>query len=103
MRGSGAPMSDGELILVAAALLAAGIAASLVASRVRLPGLLLFLGLGMAIGTDGLGWIDFDDYELARTIGVVALALILFEGGLTAGVEEIPPLLRASPSLGVLR
>ena len=43
-------MSDGELILVAAALLAAGIAASLLASRVRLPGLLLFLGLGMALG-----------------------------------------------------
>ena len=38
MRGSWPPMSDGELILVAAALLAAGIAASLVASRIRLPG-----------------------------------------------------------------
>ena len=49
----------------------------------------------MAIGTDGLGWIDFNDYELARTIGVVALALILFEGGLTAGFEEIRPVLRA--------
>ncbi len=95
-------MSDGELILVAAALLAAGIAASLVASRVRLPGLLLFLGVGMAIGTDGTGWIAFDDYELARTIGVVALALILFEGGLTAGLEEIKPVLRPSLSLAVL-
>ena len=95
-------MSDGQLILVAAALLAAGIAASLVASRIRLPGLLLFLGLGMAIGTDGLGWISFDDYELARTIGVVALALILFEGGLTAGFEEIRPVLRPSLSLAVL-
>jgi len=95
-------MSDGQLILVAAALLAAGIAASLIASRVRLPGLLLFLGLGMVIGTDGLGWIDFNDYELARTIGVVALALILFEGGLTAGLEEIRPVLRPSLSLAIL-
>jgi cell volume regulation protein A len=94
-------MSDGELILVAGALLAAGIAASLVASRVRLPGLLLFLGLGMVLGTDGLGWIDFNDYELARTIGVVALALILFEGGLTAGLEEIRPVLRPSLSLAI--
>jgi potassium/hydrogen antiporter len=96
-------MSDGELILVAAALLAAGIAASLLASRIRLPGLLLFLAVGMAIGSDGTGWIDFgvdpDDYELARTIGVVALALILFEGGLTAGFDEIRPVLR--PSLGL--
>src|ERR687889_721223 len=103
MRGSQAPMSDGELILVAAALLAAGIAASLLASRIRLPGLLLFLGVGMVIGSDGTGWIEFgtdlEDYELARTIGVVALALILFEGGLTAGFDEIRPVLR--PSLGL--
>jgi potassium/hydrogen antiporter len=95
-------MSDGQLILVAAALLAAGIAASLLASRVQLPGLLLFLGVGMAIGTDGTGWIAFDDYKLARTIGVVALALILFEGGLTAGFEEIRPVLRPSLSLAIL-
>jgi cell volume regulation protein A len=95
-------MSDGELILVAAALLAAGIAASLLASRIRLPGLLLFLAVGMAIGTDGTGWIDFNDYELARTIGVVALALILFEGGLSAGFDEIRPVLRASLSLAIV-
>ena len=103
MRGSRARMSDGQLILVAAALLAAGIGASLLASRIRLPGLLLFLALGVAVGSDGTGWIDFGgtsaDYELARTIGVVALALILFEGGLTAGFDEIKPVLR--PSLGL--
>jgi cell volume regulation protein A len=99
-------VSDGELILVAAALLAAGIGASLLASRVRLPGLLLFLALGMAIGSDGTGWIDFgahpDDYELARTVGIVALALILFEGGLTAGFGEIRPVLRPSLALAIL-
>jgi potassium/hydrogen antiporter len=96
-------VTDGELILVAGALLAAGIAASLLAARIRLPGLLLFLGVGMILGSDGTGWIDFgrtpDDYELARTIGIVALALILFEGGLTAGFEEIRPVLR--PALGL--
>ena len=96
-------MSDGELILVAGLLLAAGIAASLLAAQVRLPGLLLFLGLGMLIGSDGLGWIEFGDtqgdYELARTIGTVALVLILFEGGLTAGFGAIRPVLR--PALGL--
>ena len=51
-------VTDGELILVAGALLAAGIAASLLAARVRLPGLLLFLALGMLIGSDGTGWIE---------------------------------------------
>ena len=95
-------MTDGELILVAGALLAGGIAASLLAQRVRLPGLLLFLGLGMAIGSDGLNWIDFSDYELARTIGIVALALILFEGGLTAGFDEIRPVLRPSVALALV-
>jgi cell volume regulation protein A len=95
-------VSDGELILVAGALLAAGIAASLVAARIRLPGLLLFLGLGMAIGSDGLDWIDFNDYELARRIGIVALALILFEAGLTAGFDEIRPVLRPSIGLAVV-
>ena len=94
-------MTDGELILVAGALLAAGIGASLLAARVRLPGLLLFLGLGMAIGTDGMGWIDFADYEAARTIGIVALVLILFEGGLAAGYEEIRPVLRPAISLAL--
>ena len=60
---------------------------------------MLFLGLGMLVGTDGLGWIDFTDYHLAENIGVVALALILFEGGLTAGWGEIRPVLR--PALGL--
>jgi potassium/hydrogen antiporter len=76
--------------------------ASLVAGRLRVPGLLLFLFLGMAIGSDGLGWIDFDDYELARRIGIIALALILFEGGLTAGLLEIRPVLAPALSLAVV-
>jgi cell volume regulation protein A len=95
-------VSDAALILVAGALLAAGIGASLLAGRLRVPGLVLFLALGMAIGSDGTGWIDFDNYELARTIGVIALALILFEGGLTSGYPEIRPVLRPALSLAVL-
>ena len=93
-------MTDGQMILVASALLAAGILASLVAVRVRVPSLLLFLGVGMLVGSDALGWIHFDDYELARTIGIVALALILFEGGLTAGWSEIRPVLGAGDQPG---
>jgi len=92
----------GQLILIAGSLLAAGLLASLLAGRVRVPSLLLFLGIGMAIGSDGLGWISFDDYELARTIGIVALALILFEGGLTSGLFEIRPVLPSAISLAVV-
>jgi cell volume regulation protein A len=87
-------MSDGELILVAGALLAAALAGALLAGRLKVPGLLLFLALGMIVGSDGLGWIDLSDYELARRIGIIALAAILFEGGLTAGFAEIRPVLR---------
>jgi cell volume regulation protein A len=95
-------MNDEQLILVAGALLAAGILASLLANRVRIPGLALFLGLGMAIGSDGLGWIDFSNYELARTIGIIALALILFDGGLRAGMSEIRPVLGPAVSLATV-
>ncbi len=42
----------------------------------------------MIAGSDVTGWIDFNDYQLAQDIGVVALALILFEGGLTAGIAR---------------
>src|SRR5215212_7199128 len=87
------------MMLVAGALLALGILAALAAGRLRVPGLVLFLGLGMAIGSDGLGLIEFDDFELTRTVGVVALALILFEGGLAAGWSEIRPVLAPAVSL----
>ena len=95
-------MSDEQFILVAGLLLTGGLAASLMAGRIRLPGLVLFLGLGMLVGSDALGWIDFSDYHLAETIGVIALALILFEGGLTAGWDDIRPVLRPALSLAIV-
>jgi potassium/hydrogen antiporter len=93
---------DAELILVAGALLAAGIAGALLADRIRIPGLLLFLGLGMLAGSEGIGGIEFDDTELARTLGTIALVLILFEGGLTAGWSEIRPVLGTAASLATV-
>ncbi len=93
---------DAELILAAGALLAAGIGAALIAERVRVPGLLLFLGLGMLAGSEGIGGIKFDDDELARTLGTIALILILFEGGLTAGWREIRPVLGTAASLATI-
>src|SRR5688572_18584834 len=95
-------MADGELILATGALLAGALLASLLAGRLRVPGLLLFLALGMLIGSDGIGWIHFDDYEVARTIGIVGLALILFEGGLSASYGEIRPVLAPAISLATL-
>src|SRR5687768_12851373 len=95
-------MSDSELILVAGLTMAAGLAAAKVADRVRVPGLLLFLGLGMLIGSEGLGNVEFDDAELARTLGTIGLVLILFEGGLAAGWNEIKPVLGTAVSLATV-
>jgi cell volume regulation protein A len=74
----------------------------LVADRMRVPGLLLFLGLGMLAGSEGIGGIHFDNAELARTLGTIALVLIIFEGGLTAGWSEIRPVLGTAASLGTI-
>ncbi len=95
-------MSDAELILLAGALLGAGIGAALLADRVKVPGLLLFLALGMLVGSEGIGGVDFDDAELTRTLGTIGLILILFEGGLAAGWSEIRPVLWTAISLGTI-
>ena len=62
---------------------------------------MVFLALGMLVGSDALGWIHFNDYPLAETIGVISLALILFEGGLAAGWREIRPVLRPAAVLAI--
>jgi potassium/hydrogen antiporter len=92
---------DGALILAGSLLLAAATAGAVVAERLRVPGLLAFLVVGMAVGWDGTGWLKLDDIELARRVGVVALALILFEGGLRAPVGAMRPLLRPALALAI--
>ena len=71
-----------ELILVGALLGLLSIFAGLASRRFGAPVLLVFLVLGMLAGEDGPGGIAFDDFYLAYLIGSVALAIILFEGGL---------------------
>src|SRR4051794_33520031 len=56
----------------------------------------------MAVGSDGAGWLRFGDYDAARRIGTIALALILFEGGLGTGFARIRPVLGAALRLGML-
>jgi cell volume regulation protein A len=91
-----------EFILIGGALLLAAIGTSLVASRLRLPGLLLFLAVGMAVGSDGAGWIQFSDYHLAAQVGTAALALILFDGGLSARTDELRKVVATSLRLAVV-
>jgi potassium/hydrogen antiporter len=94
--------NEAQLILAGGGLLAAGVLASTVAARVRLPALLLFLGLGMLAGSDGFDWIDFANYSLAHLVGTVALLLILFEGGLATGFRALRPVLGPSVSLAAI-
>src|ERR1700743_1200277 len=93
---------DAILILIAGVLLAAGIIGALLADRVRVPALLLFLALGMLAGSEGIGGCPLGNSELARTLGTIALVLILFEGGLTSGWSEIRPVLGTAASLATL-
>ena len=72
----------GTALLLVGLVLAASIVVALIAARTGLPVLVAFLGLGMLLGSDGPGGIEFDDAELARRVGIVGLALILYEGGL---------------------
>lgn len=92
----------GFVILAAGALMATALGASLLATRLRVPGLLLFLGIGMLAGSDTVGLVHFDDYALARDVGIVGLSLILFEGGLTAGIRELRPVLGTAIALGLV-
>ncbi len=92
-------MYDGQLLFALGAMLVFALLASQLAGRLRVPGLLLVLSLGMILGSEVTGLIDFKDYDLARDVGVVALSLILFEGGLASGWPPIRRVLR--PALGL--
>lgn len=71
-----------SLLLFGAGLVVVGIASSLVASRFGAPLLLVFLIIGMLVGENGPGGVSFGDYRLTYLIGSLALAIILFDGGL---------------------
>jgi cell volume regulation protein A len=74
-------------ILLGAVLVLAGIMSSLVALRFGAPLLLVFLLIGMLAGEGGPGGIKFDDVQTAYTVGSIALALILFDGGLRTRLQ----------------
>ena len=67
--------------------------------RSRFPLLVTFLGIGMLLGSDGVGGIYFDDVQLARSIGIVGLIAILFEGGLTTSWRDLRPVVAPAATL----
>ncbi|HXF94612.1 MAG TPA: potassium/proton antiporter [Gemmatimonadales bacterium] len=91
-----------RLILLAGVLLLLGIASSKLSSRVGLPVLALFLVVGMLAGSEGPGGIAFEDYRLAHGVGTVALAMILFDGGLRTDVSTFRRVLAPSLTLATV-
>lgn len=75
-------MSDSYLMLISGALIALSVVASKLSDRIGVPALLVFLAIGMIAGSDVLGLVYFDDSRLANAVGTVALAYILFSGGI---------------------
>lgn len=77
-------------------------AAVRISSRSGLPSLLLYLGIGIAIGQDGIFDVKFDDARLTQVIGYAALVVILAEGGLGTKWKEIKPALPAAVVLSTV-
>ena len=91
-------------MLIAAVLLFFSVLVGKAGSRFGMPALLVFLGIGMAAGIDGFG-LQFDNAAAAEFIGMVALCIILFSGGLDTDFKKIRPVLGPGlvlATLGVL-
>jgi potassium/hydrogen antiporter len=79
-------------LLIAALLLLLSIFSSKLSLKYGIPALLIFLGIGMVFGSDGLSIIDFADYQLAQSLGIIALIYILFSGGLDTKWHKVRPI-----------
>src|SRR6202030_4333966 len=86
-------------ILLGALLVLAGILSSLLALRFGAPLLLVFLIVGMMAGEGGPGGIKFDDVRATYMVGSIALALIMFDGGLRTRLATFRNVLAPSVAL----
>lgn len=91
-----------ELLLICSLVLLIAVAAVRISSRSGLPSLLLYLGIGVVIGQDGIFNVKFDNAELTQVIGYAALVVILAEGGLGAKWKEAKPALPAAVALSTV-
>lgn len=90
-------------LLAGAGVLLVAVAGVRLSSRLGVPSLLLYLAIGMVLGEDVIG-LSFDNARLARNLGLIALALILAEGGLTtrwADIRSAVPAAAALATVGV--
>lgn len=96
------PVPTALLLTLCGVLLALSVLFSRASGRFGIPVALLFLGIGMAAGSDGPGGIEFSDYGLAFRLGTVALVLILFDGGLNTPLSSIQAAIRPAAVLATV-
>jgi len=89
------------MLLVGSGVLILAVLAVRLSLSVGMPSLLIYLGLGLLLGSSGLG-IEFDDADLALSLGLFALVLILAEGGLSTTWEHVRPTMGFSLLLATL-
>lgn len=90
-----------NVVLVGSVLLFVSIVVSRTGYRFGVPTLLLFLGVGMLFGSDGLG-LQFNDVATAQFIGMLALSVILFSGGMDTKMADIRPIWKPGLTLSTL-
>jgi len=95
------PLAYEPILLVGSILMLAGIMAGKVGTRFGVPALLLFLITGMIFGSSGLG-IQYNDAGHTQFVGMIALTVILFFGGLETKFIEIRPILGSGITLSTL-
>ncbi|TLD81140.1 potassium/proton antiporter [Helicobacter sp. MIT 11-5569] len=89
-------------IVVVGMILFASVYASKISEKIGLPLLLIFLILGMFLGSEGVVGIDFDNTLLAQVVGSIALIFILYSGGLDTYWEQIKPVVVSGVMLATL-
>jgi cell volume regulation protein A len=95
-------MTVETLLLIGSLLILFSIGVARAFNNFGVPTLILFLITGMIAGENGLGGIHFNDYELARSIGYVALIVLLFSGGLDTVWKSVRPVAWSGLSLSTL-
>ncbi|WP_181349337.1 potassium/proton antiporter [Thalassobacillus sp. CUG 92003] len=95
-------LQSNQFILLIALLLITSVMVTKFSTRLGVPSLVLFIAVGMLIGSDGLNLVYFDNAELAQVIGVIALVIILFEGGMLTKWSAMKKVIFPSVSMATI-
>lgn len=90
-----------SVMLIVAALLFVSVLAGKTSLRVGVPTLVFFLAIGMLVGSEGLGLLEFNNPQVAQSVGIVALNFILFYGGFDTSWKEVKPVMWQGAALSV--